>query len=604
MITCPSCGHVQDEDTPRCERCATPLDKEETLLECPACQAPNPADRQYCRHCFAALQGEEADAQDESLVSPYVPASASPDEFRGRRQPIRPTTKPERDPDSVDLDATIGEMAVHGEQDERPHIGTEADDSESSGAAPRQEAVIEDSPQEPEDQDAPQSEAIVEEPASAAKEPADDEPAGEPAVAADDAAPSPSAISKPEPAPKSPEDAPLPTIIPTEDGRSEQEGKEPLWLAAPDSPLDHVDNPIPMESIIALPHRSIPPIERPPTEQERADARLFQQIAVEPAPLHTSSLQLLPRRPEILSRTGRTILYLLVLLAALSPILTGGQTTAWVQPRPAVVQLASDLSALPGGSVVLVSFEYSPSFAGELNPLATAVLRHLAAQSVPIVAMSTRPEGVGLAEQVLAAVADATPGYTYGQDYVILGYLPGQEAGLRTMAHSMADAFAIDHVLGGRLDQFPPTQGLATIQDATQILLLADDDMAVRRWIEQLGSRYALQRSPLRLQALVTARIEPMLVAYAEAGQLDTVIAGVYGAPQYAAIRSPATGIGSDDRGVALPSGLGPSTDAFAALFGLVLLVCVATNVLYAVRGETASAGPHAPHSTLGGKKR
>jgi hypothetical protein len=255
---------------------------------------------------------------------------------------------------------------------------------------------------------------------------------------------------------------------------------------------------------------------------------------------------------------------------------------------------------------VLVAFEYSPSFAGELNPLAIAVLRHLAAQSVPIVAMSTRPEGVGLAEQVLAAVVDATPGYTYGQDYVILGYLPGQEAGLRIMAHSMADAFPVDHVLGGRLDQFPPTQGLATIQDATQILLLADDDMAVRRWIEQLGSRYALQRSPLRFQALVTARVEPMLVAYTEAGQLDTVIAGVSGAPQYAAIISPATGIGPDGMGAAMASGLS-NTDAFAALFALVLLVCVVTNLLYAVRGEKATAAqndPHASHSTLRGKNR
>ena len=590
MIICPSCGHVQAEDTSTCERCDMPLDAGQTLLECPACQAPNPADRQYCRHCFAALQGDEDDAHDESLVSPYVPASASPDEFRGRSHPLYPFARPEGAQDDLNLDATIGEMAVQDAENEQPPIEPEADDSEPA-EAPAQEAVIEDSPREPEDLDTPQSDS------------ADDEPA----VAAEDDASAASAIREPEWAPESPDDASLPAIIPAEDGRAEQEDQESFWLAAVDSPLDHVDNPIPMEPIIALPHRSIPSVKRPPTEQERADALLFQQIAVEPAPLHTASLQILPRRPEILSRAGRAILYLLVLLAALSPILTGGQTTAWVQPRRSVMQLASNLSTLPGGSVVLVSFEYSPSFAGELNPLATTVLRHLAAQSVPIVAMSTRPEGVGLAEQVLTAVADATPGYTYGQDYVILGYLPGQEAGLRIMAHSMADAFAVDHVLGGRLDQFPPTQGLATIQDAAQILLVADDDMAVRRWIEQLGSRYALQRSPLRLQALVTARIEPMLVAYAEAGQLDTVIAGVYGAPQYAASISPATGIGPDDIGIAKASGLGPSTDALAALFGLVLLVCVVTNVVYAVRGETASAandGPNAPHSTLRGKNR
>ncbi len=550
-----------------------PLDPGE-IRECPACQAPNPADRLYCRHCFADLKDGEDATQDESLISPYVPPSASPDEFRGRRHPVYPLARPESGPDAVDLDAILGEMATKSEEsepaqdepargeamDQEPSIEPDADDSEAA-QEPSPVAESTNSPQEAEETIPLPTEMAAEEPVET------------------------------EPPPTSPDDAMLPTTIQKPGRSSHQEDDEPLWLGTLGTPLDNVDNPIPMEPVIALPHRSIPQGERPPTEQERADAQLFQQIAVEPAPLHTQILQLRPRRPEVLSRAGRSILYVLVLLAALSPILTGGQTTAWVQPRRSVMQLASNLSTLPGGSVVLVAFEYSPSYAGELNPLAITVLRHLAAQSVPIVAMSTRPEGVGLAEQVLAAVADATPGYTYGQDYVILGYLAGQEAGLRAMAHSMADAFAVDHVLGGRLYEFPPTQGLATIQDAAQILLVADDAMAVRRWIEQLGSWYAFQRTPLRLQALVTTRIEPMLVAYAEAGQLETVIAGVYGAPQYAAIISPTDGVGG------AASGLGPNTDAFGALFGLVLVVCVFTNVLYAIRGETHAVAPGAGHS-------
>lgn len=614
MITCPSCGHVQAEDTSRCERCDMPLDPGE-IRECPACQAPNPADRLYCRHCFADLQAREDATEDESLISPYVPPSASPDEFRGRRHPVYPLVRPESAPDAVDRDAILGEMAAQSEESEppqdepargeameqEPSIEPDADDSEAA-QEPSHVAELSDSPQESAETTSPPTEMAAEEPAVISADPADDL-VSEPASAPDAAEPTTSAPAEMEPPPISPEDAMLPATIQKPGRSSHQEDDEPLWLGTLGTPLDNVDNPIPMEPVIALPHRSIPQGERPPTEQERADAELFQQIAVEPAPLHTQILQLRPRRPEILSGAGRAILYVLVLLAALSPILTGGQTTAWVQPRRSVMQLASNLSSLPGGSVVLVSFEYSPSYAGELNPLVITVLRHVAAQSVPIVAMSTRPEGVGLAEQVLSAVADATPGYTYGQDYVILGYLAGQEAGLRTMAHSMADAFAVDHVLGGRLYEFPPTQGLATIQDAAQILLVADDDMAVRRWIEQLGSWYSFQRTPLRMQALVTTRIEPMLVAYAEAGQLETVIAGVYGAPQYAV----ATGIGPDGIGGAAASGLGPNTDAFGALFGLVLLVCVVTNVLYAIRGETPTAaeyGSDARNRTRRGKSR
>ena len=96
--------------------------------------------------------------------------------------------------------------------------------------------------------------------------------------------------------------------------------------------------------------------------------------------------------------------------------------------------------------MVLVSFDYTPTFAGEMDVLALALTRHLAQRSVNMVVMSTKPAGVGLAQQVLSSDPGRESGLRYGQEYVLLGYLPGEEIGLRTLHASLPTAFKADYV--------------------------------------------------------------------------------------------------------------------------------------------------------------
>lgn len=360
-----------------------------------------------------------------------------------------------------------------------------------------------------------------------------------------------------EQAPAPPEEEPLLE-------EDEEEKKDLPQIAM--HPLKGIDDGLPLEVGVSLPHRAEPPPSEEPTEEERADAELLRRIADEGSPLEQVPSKTKTEKPQHLSGLGRALLYLLVLVAALPPFFTGGQIAHWVLPRRNVGVLVDTVSNLSVHTPVLVSFDYSPSYAGELDPLALALVRQLTSQSVPIVAMSTKPEGVGAAKKIFATAAGEMEDYRYGENYAILGYLPGQEASLRTLRKGLGDAFKEDHIRHQPLSELPVTSGIDSVADLEHIIVLSDETDIVRRWIEQVR-----RGNTILLHALVSTRIEPLLVPYEQAGQLETLVGGAYGAPEY----EKASGI----QGMA-----GRTVDADAFLFLVMLLIAVITNVVHVSR--------------------
>ena len=328
-------------------------------------------------------------------------------------------------------------------------------------------------------------------------------------------------------------------------------------------PLAGLGELLPLETSVSLPHRALPPVSQPLSALEQSKARLYQEIANELAPLRETVHVVMPRKAAVLTRWGRTILYLLVLLAALTPMVTDGLSGPWVEARPGVASLSKAVDALPPDAVVLLSYDYSPAYAGELDPLALAVVRHLADRSIRSVAMSICPEGVGLADRVYATVSSETPSYQYGDQYLLLGYLPGEQAGLRLLSQGLLEAFKGDYARQQPLDTWGVTADLTTIQDFSHIIVLSDDGRLMRYWIEQISSR-----NTVMLDALVAARIEPLLVPYLRAGQLNSVIGAAHGAGEYEASRG-------------LRAGLAQTTDAHVALVLIIIGMAVATNVVH-----------------------
>lgn len=377
-----------------------------------------------------------------------------------------------------------------------------------------------------------------------------------------------------------------PPVAPAEEAPSQEPAPEPLPAtlaqAAPD-PLAGLEQPLPSAAAIAaLPLREAPSALEGPTDAEQRDAALLRRIAAERPSLREAVRVVVPRQAKLLPRLGRVILYLALLLVALAPAFTGGQTASLVRPREAVISLARTVEALPQGAKVLISFDYGPGYAGELDPLAFALMRHLAQRGARVAAMSLTPQGIGQAQWMLEQMPEEWPSSRYGETWVILGYLPGQEAGLRALGTGLEQAFLADAARGRSLSDWPLTQGLTTLRDFDQVILLADDAQTVRRWIEQVGSRYNVP-----LHALVTAAAEPLLVPYRQAGQLASLINGAAGAAEYAS----ASGVRPE---------ASVQSDGYALFFVLVLGMAIITNAIYVSQGPERRQRSRRP---LGGSR-
>lgn len=355
---------------------------------------------------------------------------------------------------------------------------------------------------------------------------------------------------------------------------------DPLTLAR--DPLIGLEQLLPYEEEVLAAQRAPLQPAREGRDRSLEHADLFYRVATEPVRMGAAGRVVVAADARPLPRWGRTLLHLLVLVAALTPWFSGNITGALVQPRPSVLALADDLAAVPEGGAALVAFDYGPGAGGELDPLAIAALQGLAARSVRLVAVSSDPAGLGQAQRVLDAITADLPEYRYGADYVVLGFVPGQEAGLRAVGESLTGAFPADYVQASPLSTLAAMDGISTVRDVDRIIVIADDGQALRRWVEQVQSR-----TGVRIDALVTAAVEPLLTPYRQSGQLGHVLSGATGAVEYR-------------RAAGMPVDAQDHTDGYAALVVLLVGVALLTNgaeVVAWVRRLTARRRtPARPH--------
>ena len=225
-------------------------------------------------------------------------------------------------------------------------------------------------------------------------------------------------------------------------------------------------------------------------------------------------------------------IYLLLLLAVLVPFLI---PTDWASSGLSIAgtpaaEFFDTLQTLPPNSVVVVSFDYDPSQAGEMDLIAKSIARHLVQRRVNVIALSTLDTGAPIARRVLDEVARDTKNYTYGANYVNLGFLPGREAGLANLATTGLSLISRDWVLNQPLVIFPATQNVRTLRDVRLVIELAGSDDALKAWMEQVGPRVGVP-----IVAGVSASVEPRARAYHDtpSKQLAAMVSGLVGAAQY-----------------------------------------------------------------------
>ncbi|MBC8160960.1 MAG: hypothetical protein H7Z42_07050 [Roseiflexaceae bacterium] len=348
---------------------------------------------------------------------------------------------------------------------------------------------------------------------------------------------------------------------------SDAEGRALDWLTRLGSPEDEESIPL------AATARLVRPTSPGRSAEQMQAIALLTSLAADPGAQTAKTVAPATRT----RRFGvEQVLYLLLLATLLIGIgLPALITPLQVPPSVPVAQpLYTSISALGEDDVVLIGYDWDARRVAELQPLEDAVVDQLIEQGVKLVLVSTDPQGSLLLYNLRERLN--TAGYApSGTDYIILGYQPGGEFALRSMAQNFGQLLNADFQ-GTDVRTSDLARGISTgtnqpldsLDDFSMIMLLADDQVDVQGWMEQV------QRTvpALPFSILLTAEAAPAAAPYLRTNNV-LGLSGTDGALAYQALR------GDDAGTVAIASGqLRLGLAAFATLLLVSALITAITG--------------------------
>jgi hypothetical protein len=170
-------------------------------------------------------------------------------------------------------------------------------------------------------------------------------------------------------------------------------------------------------------------------------------------------------------------------------------------PSGGVSPAFNTIDQLPEGAAALVIFDYDPTQAGEMNPIADVLLRHLIARGVDIKVASLNPLGSSLAQTMWLKASGQLSDSVHFEN---LGYVAGQSIGVQQL--------------------------LASNSAVNVVVDLAASSDSLRWWVEQI----AATGSSVPLVAGLSAGAEPLALPYVRSGQVQGLVAGMVDSLIYA----------------------------------------------------------------------
>jgi hypothetical protein len=228
---------------------------------------------------------------------------------------------------------------------------------------------------------------------------------------------------------------------------------------------------------------------------------------------------------ERIGRLDRRIIFLTVTIAVVIPLFVPLRLP--IEVTPPVRQLYDVIEGLAERSVVLISIDYDPSGAPELQPATLSILRHCFRRDLRVIVLGLWAPGVPLGTRALEEVGHLEYGKTYGVDYVNFGYRPGGAITLVNLGRDIHDVCRQD-IYGTSVDDLPM---MKDVRDASDIGLVVTMSMGVPgsdQWIWYYQARYRGN-----LATAQTAIGAPRYYQYLQTGQLVGLIGGMKGAAEY-----------------------------------------------------------------------
>jgi len=200
------------------------------------------------------------------------------------------------------------------------------------------------------------------------------------------------------------------------------------------------------------------------------------------------------------------------------------------------------VEALEDNSKVLVSFEYGPSTKPEIHPMAIGLLKHLFTNEHQVYVTCLWPDGQFMAEEALTEVAEEEFNLSYGEDYVLLGFRPGNEAVVKGMVSNIRKLYTTD-ARGTLVDDIPMMKNINKVADFDFIFSASAGYPGTVEWVQ-----YASDPTGVPISTGTTSIQVNDIMPMVNSGQVQGILAGMPGAAEYEAlIGSPGIGTSGMD---------------------------------------------------------
>ena len=257
----------------------------------------------------------------------------------------------------------------------------------------------------------------------------------------------------------------------------------------------------------------------------------------------------------------RRFIFALIALAVLIPLLNPINLPIVVSSE--VRGVYDYMESLPEGAVFLLSMDFDPASKPEVYPQAVSLLRHAFERNLRVVGMTLIVTGTGMAEAVMATVADEM-GKVNGTDYVFLGWRPGASAVILSMGQDLVGTFPQDHY-GTPIDRLSMMHNVKTLRDVDYAVSLAAGFPGIDEWYVYGKDKYQFE-----LGGGSTAVMAPGLYPRLRGGQINGLIGGLRGAAEYEKLL---------DRSGTAAAGM----DAQSATHFVIIVLVIVCNVFYAI---------------------
>lgn len=227
---------------------------------------------------------------------------------------------------------------------------------------------------------------------------------------------------------------------------------------------------------------------------------------------------------ERLQSISRPIIYLLLLGLLSVPLLF--PISLPLDISPATQSSYDAIEKLAPGSIIVVSTDWEASTQAESGPQTEAIVRHIFQRDLKLVVLGLWPQGNSATDSIVNRLASEYD-KAYGTDWVNLGYKPGGEVVLASLAENIRTLYPQDS-RGTPIDNLEICRDLTSAKDIALVISVSWGDPGHITWVKMVGTPHKVP-----VIAAVTAVSIAGCAPYVQSGQIVGVVGGLGGAAEY-----------------------------------------------------------------------